>query len=538
MNEIVESARPLPESSLWPYMRAFYQSVGPASWGEGIVPFRSTTSPQLANAYVRAIASYFSDLDRAGRLDRTQPVDIVELGIGSGATALYFLLEWFNDGFAAHAQPIRYIATDLAQRNLDALRAHPSLTPFFEKGVLQTALFDAENPATLTIGDSVVFSGKKTSATTIVLANYVFDSLPTRAFSWDKQALQEWHVALEREPGKGPFSHEDPLIAKFRGVVPVFTRVPVEQPSFDHPMLDRVFKQQLEVESATFLFPFAGLRCLDWLVGHTAQLLLLVTDKGSHFPAAYDADKPPFVQDHGSYSVDVNFYAFTRYALDAGGLFWVSPRRHYPLTYMAQAYGTPKEVFTSFLWTLKDSLERYSIGDAQQLAQAEVEALVERDPYLPYTAVLAKLRHSSFDTFTYLNVIPLLNTTNLKLKPTPVLQKELRESLQEVLRRSHPAASLKVDVACSVASHLAQIGAYQEALGAYAQSLGKRGLDAWRALFGSAFCLLKLDQVAAARETYGVLQCVPVPEHDRPEFEALEKTLLNIAKEMNVSMSG
>ncbi len=41
---------------------------------------------------------------------------------------------------------VRYIATDLASANVDALRQHPCLVPLVNAGVLSFAVFDATGP--------------------------------------------------------------------------------------------------------------------------------------------------------------------------------------------------------------------------------------------------------------------------------------------------------------------------------------------------------------------------------------------------------
>ena len=73
--------------------------------------------------------------------------------------------------------------------------------------------------------------------------------------------------------------------------------------------------------------------------------------------------------------------------------------------------------------------------------------------------------------------------------------------------------------------------------GAYAESIRRNGLDAWRSIFGSALCLLRLKQADAAKEAWTMLTSLPIPDVHKDEFAALAKTLFNLAKEMQISLT-
>src|SRR3954468_17633866 len=139
----LETAGRLSRSVLWRLQGQFYERRGMAAWSEGIVPHHVTCNPYLARAYARVILGFVRDW--RDRLDRSQPLYIVELGAGSGRLAFQLMrpLLMMLDRQVPRVR-LRYVMTDFAEANLAAWRAHPQLAGWLKGGVLDLARFDAE----------------------------------------------------------------------------------------------------------------------------------------------------------------------------------------------------------------------------------------------------------------------------------------------------------------------------------------------------------------------------------------------------------
>ncbi len=72
---------------------------------------------------------------------------------------------------------MRYVMTDIAEKNRIFWRRHRLLEPFFREGILDTAHFHHEGSDALVLeGNGETMRGFKNPP--IVIANYFFDTIP------------------------------------------------------------------------------------------------------------------------------------------------------------------------------------------------------------------------------------------------------------------------------------------------------------------------------------------------------------------------
>src|SRR5438067_8136028 len=126
----LETRERLSRSCLWRLQRAFFNQRGLAAWSEGIVPHYVTSNPRMAAAYVHMALAFLRASAAAVQASLGQRAYILELGAGSGRFAYRFLKKLQ----ALHGPAITYVITDIAERTLDALQAHPLLQPFIADG--------------------------------------------------------------------------------------------------------------------------------------------------------------------------------------------------------------------------------------------------------------------------------------------------------------------------------------------------------------------------------------------------------------------
>lgn len=160
----IEDAKPLRDSLLWRLQRAFYETKGVSPWSEGIVPNFVTTNSFVARAYARIALGLLRDAftpEASAAADPAEPLYIIELGAGHGKLA-YLVVEtllryrgFFPANGVAGGLPFRYVITDAFAPSVQAWRAMPVLREFFDLGVLDVAVFDAERDTQVRRGELV-----------------------------------------------------------------------------------------------------------------------------------------------------------------------------------------------------------------------------------------------------------------------------------------------------------------------------------------------------------------------------------------------
>jgi len=184
------------------------------------------------------VRAFLADSASAGRLDPTQPLYVIELGAGSGRLGYYVVraLQRMGRALPFPADKIVYVLTDFTAANVDAWPSHPQLGPLFERGLLDSALFDGRSAgphSTLTLrrsgavlsasgrleasgDDQGCVGGEPAAGSTeapaaspaaspvvinpvVVLANYVVDTLVADFFQFFPASLGGGHDGLLRE---------------------------------------------------------------------------------------------------------------------------------------------------------------------------------------------------------------------------------------------------------------------------------------------------------------------------------------------------
>src|SRR6266849_7946971 len=114
------------------------------------------------------------------------PMYVVELGAGSGRFAYRFLkalTALLEEASSVH-QRFVYVMTDASASVLEYWRDNPRLRSFVEAGVLDFAHFDLLELAPLELlNTGVTLRAGAVANPVVVVANYIFDSIPQDAFT-------------------------------------------------------------------------------------------------------------------------------------------------------------------------------------------------------------------------------------------------------------------------------------------------------------------------------------------------------------------
>ncbi len=380
-------------SLLWQLQRASYQRQGLLAWRPGGLPLQITSNPFIARGYADVIAGFVRDRQRAAPARR--PLQVVELGAGSGRFGFY-LLRALVAAFARDGDgppPFRLIMTDLVDGNLEGWLAHPRLRPFVDQGLLDVARFDAEQPAPLALlASGEIVTPDPFGDPVVAIANYFFDTIPHDAYRVEDGRLVECLVGLDG-PGDRATSLAEPEAA-IDGLRWRIAHAPARRDHGD-PIVDALLTEyEATLDGTTMLLPVAGFATIDYLASlGGGRLLLLSSDKGHRELALRDGDEDLTIVRHpGCVSVSVNYHALARYTELRGGFAVPALQRHEDFYTGALGLGFAADELPRCQAAL-DELERFGPGDYQRLVDQSVAAIAQ--PSVEH--VLTLLRLGSFD---------------------------------------------------------------------------------------------------------------------------------------------
>lgn len=494
---ILESDQRLSASLLWSLQRRFFQDRGVTAWTEGEVPHFITSNTYIARSYARMAHAFLRDAlswdgtGKPGGIDLASPVYIVELGSGSGRFAFHFLKK-FGEILALSplsGLTVKLVMTDFASRTIETWREHPRLAPYVASGELDFARFDMERDREL----HLVESGETLSVETarnpiIVIANYVFDSVPHDVFFLAGGQLHEGLVTL---------SSDEPLPASpgtalFEKLTATYEKRPIDGAYYDDPDLDALIEQYRQrLGEATLIFPVCALSCIRRLrdLGG-GRMLLISADKGFVHEQDLLGRVEPGLAVHGSFSLMVNYHAIGQLVRNLGG--HALEPAHHPASLQVCAYvlgaaaaGLPEtrlafhdaiecggpDDFFSMMWAVQKSYDSLSIEEA-----------------------LAVLRVCGWDANILLGSMKALQSG--MDKATTRQRAELHAALLRVWDCYFPIGE-EADLAFAIGALLVDMEYFPEALEFLEHSLREREPDG-ATYFNMALCHMRLRQFEKA----------------------------------------
>jgi hypothetical protein len=404
---------PLSQSPVWHQQRAFYEARGSEAFAE--IPHEAVDNPWVAAAYARVIEAFLRD-------QPAERVQIVELGAGAGR---------FAHGLARELRhPFTYTLTDFAESQLEDWRRHEGLEGF------EFARVDLAGEIALDVQGPLV-----------VIANYVFDSLPVDAFAVKGGALFECLVDDDFD----------------------FTRRATTSEHYGDEDLDALLAHYAaNLDDTVFTVPttaIGALRRLRELAGD--RLLVLAADKAlSTEEALAYREEPEPARHSGAFSLMVNFHALGHYARRHGGELLHGGDRHEALDVGALVFGPSAATRTAY----EDAIGRFGPGDLATLT-AGVERAAE---HLGVAEIVALLRLSGWDATTLHGVLGPLR--DQAAEADPATQEDLRFALFETYDR-HFAVPGDPDLPFAIGLLLYELQDYEDAIEFFEASLEQHGHD-------------------------------------------------------------
>lgn len=471
--KVVEDGVRLSESRVWRLQRAFFEKTDPSAWSQSRVPSYITTNAFVARSMARVVAAFLDDVS-AGRLgahDARRPVDIVELGAGSGRFAYGFLRELgIARRIASRAgAKARYVLTDLAPAPIAALRANPRFAPFVREGLLDFAVLDAESPGEVHLLESGdVLRPARDADPVVAIANYFFDGIPADLFEVAGGRLRESHLRLSCPEDADP---DDPrTIGK---LVTSFETGPEASAPYGDAELDALlFSLASRMADGHFLFPVAGLRLVRHLRAMGGgRLLLLAADRGHVHEEALLGLEPPYFERHGSFSLDVNFHALAEHARASGGHAMLPAHHPSHLATIALLWGAKDADATRAHEAFEASLDAGGPEDFFVLKRT----LERQKDRLDLERALSWIRASAWDGEVFHLCVPTI-LAHLDAAP-PGVRLDVLDAARRVRERYFPIGEER-DVPFALGEVFDALDALPEAEAAFAESMALRGESA------------------------------------------------------------
>jgi len=354
------------ESHLWKLMMSFYDRKGIDSWSQGVVPHFITCNSFIGRAYARVLQGFLRDCASKGKcLDPTQPLYVIELGVGSGKFS-YYMLKALLEMAATLDFPVGkivYVMTDFTDANVGFWRNHPQLRAFFESGQMECAIFDAVRDTSITLSVSgVVLEAGSVVNPLCIVANYLFDTLCHDIFQVTPPIaeggpgiLKEGLISVGSKRAEEPDALDPEIIKRLDNR---FKYAPIDDDYYsekedgnDALHFRRILawyrdyfgtSSGVDKSGASILMPIGALRALRRLTAFASgQCLVVSGDKGNNNPEQFRGLMDPHIAVHGSFSVMVNYHAIGTYVEHPPNSTPHTPQRSCTILLRASAAAVP-----------------------------------------------------------------------------------------------------------------------------------------------------------------------------------------------------
>lgn len=302
----------LSESQIWQQQSDFYRREGASAW-ENKVPFYATSNAFIAHAYADMIMSFMQDWHKK---HGSTCFKILELGAGCGQFS-YLCLQALTERPHSDDFSWQYIMSDLDDGLISFWQQHRAFKAFMDAGQV------AFSKGVIGSDTGVLnFFAADCDAPLIVIANYLFDSLPADIYKVGNETLRPVRVTITTGDTN---VDESGAVEDFEKLSVIYLPDLTDQPSED-PILNQY---RLELLDSHILYPRASLILLEALLQSVPEgVFLLTTDKAYVHADELDYLDYPEITGHGGcFSLMANYDAIRRFAeLNNGSAYLPSTR--------------------------------------------------------------------------------------------------------------------------------------------------------------------------------------------------------------------
>lgn len=483
---LLEKQQVFSRSLLWGLQRHYFAERGVDAWRQGEVPHYVTSNPTVANSYAEIVFAFRRDQHSTAPDD--EPLYLCELGAGSGRFAYHFLhrLNHLCEQAGLALESFCYVLTDLAAGNLDFWRRHPRFQPFFERGVLDIALFDIDHSEQLALKLSgKTITARSLSRPLVVMANYVLDSIPQELYYIDDGQCHQCLVSVFIDEAPERLGTAE-LLARLQ--VHYDYQLLAEGPYGEAYVQDLMAAYQRTLSDTHLLIPAAGLSCLRRLQGLSKQgMLLLSADKGDHRLSELQGKSPPNLVRHGSFSLPVNYHAFKAFCEQDGGIALFPDSRHNSVN--VNCLLMPGETSGSYIETrraFQRHVQEFSPDDFYSITKHARKYIDE----MSVEDILAYVRLSHYDPHQFARYVPRLLVLAPELDHNAC--QAVSDAIEKVWELYFPLGE-GLDLAYRIACLLYEMDDYPRALTYFERSIEIYGQHTGT-LYNMAVCYHLLEQ--------------------------------------------
>jgi tetratricopeptide (TPR) repeat protein len=525
-SQVLETDVPLSRSVIWRMQEAFYAQRGFKAWTEDLVPSYITNNPFIAEIYAQIVASYLDDCMKQAQKDlpplsSENPLRILELGAGTGKFSCLFLRKITGLLQAKRIAPqiIRYCLADCSESLIAEWRANRYLAEFVDAGMLEFKLVRAEESV-----EAERRLPQQPSGPLVVIANYVFDSLPQDAFIISDGNISEALVtttgsASEREESSGP----QPLSS----LQLTFKNVPLTPDRYADKSWTAILDHyRTSLPAATILFPSAALSLLQDLSKNCdGRMLVLAADKGfTREEELAFSQGPPTLEFHAGghcFSQQVNFDVFARYFWGLGGEALL-PQKHFSsLSICAFLQHRAAEEFPATRQAYDQAVAGFGPDDLFAI-MSWLNAHLEE---ISIVQALAILRLTHWDTMAFLRLFPIIAR---QLHSVAAARQDLCQAALSTWANRYPVTPSENILAFNCGVILLELRFFAYALAMFKASERDLGRSATTS-FNLGLCAFGLDRTEEALN-YMIDAC-----NQDPTFEAARASRLKLEKERDTN---
>ena len=474
---------PLSKSVIWRMQREFYVQRGVKAWTEDMIPQFITNNPFIAEIYARMVLSFLGDC-KGPAASPEKPLRIFELGAGVGKFSCLLLrqLSSLLRGKGMAPGTVRYCMTDCSEGVIQNWRTNSQLAEFVAAGVLEFERFQA--------GEEIDSRFLSARGPLVLIANYVFDSLPQDAFEVKDGEMFETLVSTAE-----PLQSEGAGAITLSGFRLSYKNVPLEAERYRDPAWNKVLELYgRRLVGGTVLFPCFALETLrEFSKFSDGRMLVLAADKGfAHEEELALCQGPPAMEFHGPncFSQMVNFDAMGKFIRDCGGESLLPEKHSTSLNICGFVQGRPGDEFPGTKGAYGEARAAFGPDDLFTLF-AWLNAHMEE---MTVPQILAALRLSRWDPILLLRVFPVLAR---QIRTVRVERYDLRNAVLNTWANHYPVSRSENALAFDCGVILLELRFFEDAIPMFKTSQQVLGPSATTS-YNLGLCALGLGRAPEA----------------------------------------
>lgn len=481
----IEDFKPFAESIIWQLNREYYQDIGIEAWSSGAVPHHITSNSMVGRTYAELIFSFLQDLASKGQT--SEKVYILELGAGHGRLAFHVLkhLERLIDLASVSLPDFCYVLSDIVEDNLDFFKNHKQFKPFFEKGQLDFAFFDAMNSNEIKLLHAQkTITENSLEQPILAIANYFFDSIPNDVFHYKDDTISTCSVKVDSK--LNPKDLSEKLILEHLEIS--VQDNPTSNPIYDDKDLNDIIALYKGLISNSYLFfPQVAIHCISRIKKLSKKGLFLISmDKGYNEIRDLKNAKKPDMVTHGSCSFLVNYHAIGSYCLQNGGKNLFPAFSSFHLQVVCMLFLEEPDAYTQTHLAYQRFVNDFGPDDFNSLKKQ----IYKNKNGMSLVEILSILRLSANDSTIFINLLPKIK--DLIERVTFNERKRLSQSLHSTWNNYFYLNETK-DLAFEIGGIFYALGFYQEAIEYFDHSTNRFG-DKADVFYNIAICHYQLRQ--------------------------------------------